>query len=213
VKFNLIDIGSRGVALEPWRERYVNHILTADPEDVDGKKTLAAYSGKRFHYPIAISDIPGKRGFNLCRKSRVSSLYEPDLDVLKDTCYGKNLNRWKISSTVEIECRRLDDILDELNIKFNFLKVDAQGADLDVLKSAGEHLQDIKGIQVECNLLPIYKGAPLAGEIDAFLEDKGFVLVKRWSGPKRKVWEDHLFINREASSEEKRFIRTVYKKV
>lgn len=213
MRFNFVDVGSRAGMPKVWKKEYINHIITFDPEDESGALSLSRYTGKKFHYPIAVFDVTGKRNFYICDSKNVSSLFKPDLSVVKKTCYGNNLHRWKIIDIVEIECRRLDEILEEIGIEFDFLKIDAQGANLNVLKSCGKFLPRFKGIQTECEVMPIYKGGSLIDELDMYLKNRGFIFVKKLppkNNLKSKVWNDYLYVNKDASLEEQNFIKTIY---
>jgi len=76
---------------------------------------------------------------------------------------------------------RLDTFMDSVGLKrIDFLKVDAQGLDLEVVKSAGDRLADIARIQLEATIAPYrqYVGAPEKSTIVDFMESKGFRLVR-----------------------------------
>jgi len=59
------------------------------------------------------------------------------------------------------------------------LKIDTQGMDLAVVKSAGSRLRDIAKITLEVDIkpAPLYAGAPSKDEVLAFLREAGFSLV------------------------------------
>lgn len=213
IKFNFIDVGSKGILDKRWRKEYINHIITFDPSDPTGVDTKTEYSGKRFHYSKAVSNKEGKQKFNVCRKSRVSSLYKPDLNVIKNTYYGNKLENFEIIDIINIDCIRIDTILNNLKINFDFLKVDAQGADLDVLLSCGKYLNEFKAIQIECNLVPIYKNAPTSEEINKFLTNNEFELFKTFSVTKEKgtVWNDQIYFNKNIDKESELVLMGIYK--
>jgi hypothetical protein len=58
----------------------------------------------------------------------------------------------------------------------NLLKIDVQGFELEVLKSAGALLPDFKWIYAECSYVSLYEGQALAGEIVTYLCERGFRL-------------------------------------
>ena len=87
----------------------------------------------------------------------------------------------KVESTVIVPTIRLDTLMNMMGIaEVDFLKIDAQGMDLSVLRSAGTRLRDIKRIVVEVVIAPtpLYHGAPAKQEMVDFLEGAGFGLVK-----------------------------------
>jgi FkbM family methyltransferase len=58
----------------------------------------------------------------------------------------------------------------------NLLKIDVQGFELEVLKSAGPMLSQFEWIYAECSYVPLYEGQALVREIVAFLAERGFCL-------------------------------------
>jgi Methyltransferase FkbM domain len=73
--------------------------------------------------------------------------------------------------------RRLDDVLAEMpGREFDLLKVDVQGAEIDVLRGGVRTLAGIVAIVIELSLLEYNKGAPLIGEVMRWLAEQGFAL-------------------------------------
>lgn len=73
--------------------------------------------------------------------------------------------------------RRLDDVLAEMpGREFDLLKIDLQGAEIDVLRGAGLTLAGVEAIVIELSLLEYNKGAPLIGETMGWLGEQGFAL-------------------------------------
>jgi hypothetical protein len=59
---------------------------------------------------------------------------------------------------------------------FDMLKLDVQGAELDVLRGAARTLAGIEVIVIELSLQEYNKGAPLIAEVMARLDALGFAL-------------------------------------
>lgn len=57
----------------------------------------------------------------------------------------------------------------------DFLKLDVQGYELEVLKGAEQTLKGVRMILAEVNLIDIHKGVPLLSELVAWLNERGFV--------------------------------------
>src|SRR5258707_15700586 len=57
---------------------------------------------------------------------------------------------------------------------FEFLKLDTQGADLDILRGAGPLLDGCLGVEVEVMFAPLYDGQPLFADVDSYLRSRGF---------------------------------------
>lgn len=56
----------------------------------------------------------------------------------------------------------------------DFLKLDVQGYELEVLKGAEEVLRSVEAVMMEVNLIGVYEGAPLAHEAVAYMAARGF---------------------------------------
>jgi len=59
----------------------------------------------------------------------------------------------------------------------DLLKINAQGYDLQVIKSTGELIRKIRRIQLEVQVTPLYKGSASKDEVVEYLEALGFRLV------------------------------------
>ncbi|HWU56039.1 MAG TPA: FkbM family methyltransferase, partial [Rhizomicrobium sp.] len=81
----------------------------------------------------------------------------------------------------------------------NLLKIDVQGFELEVLKSADPVLSRFAWVYVECSYIPLYEGQPLADEVIAYLAARGFALSGRYNvsfiaGTDRPLQADLLFV-------------------
>ena len=123
-------------------------------------------------------------------------------------------DRSSLIETADIECKCLDDVLDESgdHAEYNFMKIDAQGAELAILRGATRLLErECVGLQLELFLLPPYEGAPLMDEVISFLADYGFRVAKKF--PPHGSFDsqqDCLFLRDAVASEPLTTIMTVY---
>jgi len=70
----------------------------------------------------------------------------------------------------------LDGYSRQLRLSPDFLKLDVQGYELEVLKGAESILASVEVVFTEVNHIEIYRGAPLAAELIAWLAARGFAL-------------------------------------
>lgn len=85
-------------------------------------------------------------------------------------------SEWK-GTTRKVPLRTLDSFADDGTItRMDALKIDVQGAELDVLRGATKLLKQCTAIQLEVSFRRVYEKAPLAHEIVAFFAEKGFRL-------------------------------------
>lgn len=128
--------------------------------------------------PVAIAEKDGSADFHLNEFDMASSLLPLNEEALRSWV---GIDSHKVASTVTVPTIRLDTFMEYMEIKkVDFLKIDAQGMDLSVLKSAGSRLHDIARITLETAVasVPLYQGAPSRNEVLRFLEAAGFTLVE-----------------------------------
>jgi FkbM family methyltransferase len=77
---------------------------------------------------------------------------------------------------VELKMFSLDDVLEKKNFENpDFLKLDVQGFELEVLKGATKALTQAEVVLMEVSLIEINKGAPLLSDIIAFMSQHAYV--------------------------------------
>jgi FkbM family methyltransferase len=75
-----------------------------------------------------------------------------------------------------LQQRTLASIVADRGMSFQLLKLDVQGAELDVLRGLGYHLSMVEVIMMEMSLVDYNKGAPLIDAVLSELRRMGFVL-------------------------------------
>lgn len=94
---------------------------------------------------------------------------------------------------VEVEVISLDNYMKDMDkSKYNFLMIDTQGADLDVMKSGPETLKYIDLIMTEFNTAELYEGCGQLGEMEEFLKGHGFKRANTYLT--EFFWGDCVFI-------------------
>jgi FkbM family methyltransferase len=127
--------------------------------------------------PMAVAEKDGLANLHINSFDAASSLLPFNEASLQNWIGGEAL---KVNSTVPVPTIRLDTFMNLAKIEdVGYLKIDTQGADLAVVKSAGERLRDIAKITLEVDVtpVPLYEGAPTKDEIISYLKDVGFSLV------------------------------------
>ena len=89
-----------------------------------------------------------------------SSLYKPNKDAyaLYDL-KKKNYPSFEVSNEIDIECTTIKESLNNLNIKkLDFLKIDTQGAEIEILNGLGNYLPLL--LKIEVQIVPMYENIP-----------------------------------------------------
>lgn len=85
---------------------------------------------------------------------------------------------------IPIQTKKLNDF--KIIDRVDFLKMDTQGSELDILNHGMDVLKDCVAIQLEISYLPLYEDQPCFGEVDVYLRKWGFIPhsfidIKKWS--------------------------------
>ena len=106
-----------------------------------------------------------------------SSMYEPDKESFDlHDLKKKDYENYKVTSSVVIECDTLTNQLKELEInKLDYLKIDTQGAELEILKGIGEYRPLL--VKVEAHFFSMYKNVPSWNKLVSFLYDLNYTLI------------------------------------
>jgi len=130
----------------------------------------------------AVGNRDGEIEMHISNASPCSSVLEPDLHISKypDIVFGK-------TKTVKISR------IDSLNIpQCDFLNIDVQGYELEVLKGASEYLHQVNYVMTEVNRDSTYKNCAMVDELDLFLASYEFTRVETdWAGD---IWGDAFYI-------------------
>lgn len=186
---NVIDVGSAGGLPGEWRNHAyrIRRLLNFEPLD------RAASNRSVISVSAALWRSSEKRDFYVYRgNGSGNSLLEQDVDYVREhfdelrhrgppALARTWFDRAEIIRTVKLETTTLDDVLDSLGrgVRYDFLKVDAQGADLAILQGAERFVnEDCIGIQLEALTIPLLKHVPLLDELDQHLADRGFDRVR-----------------------------------
>ncbi len=99
----------------------------------------------------------------------------------------------KFDQKEEVEMIRLDDFFRGQKNDYNFLAIDVQGYELEVLKGAKEVLKNIDAIISEVNNKETYTNCVLIDELDKFLLEQNFVRQEvMWNSV--GFWGDALYV-------------------
>lgn len=160
----LLDIGARDGLQWPWRDiANIDPIMVEpDPEEAKrlrGKVINAALWSEQKSLQLHVTKSPG-----------ASSVFKPNrafLDQFPESDRFDIVRSIQMNATT-IDALRLDNI--------DFIKIDTQGSELEILRGGQNTLQQVMGIEVEVEFAPMYEGQPLFSDIDSYLRAQGFEL-------------------------------------
>ncbi|MFA6246597.1 MAG: FkbM family methyltransferase [Mucilaginibacter sp.] len=129
---------------------------------------------------------------NGSRELFVSSGHPDDIDPSENWDFGNksssllppkavlNAVKWlKFDTKITVETTTLQNVFIEQRLEIiDFIHMDVQGAELDVLIGAEIYIQKIKMIWLEISETALYKDQPLRQDIEKFMETHSFKLLK-----------------------------------
>lgn len=159
-----LGYGGRIVSFEPLREN-AGIIEAGARDDPSWRVRCTAVGAEAGEVPLRIA---AKTDFSTLRA--VSEYGRTDWE--RET---------EIQEVRPVPVRRLDELwsecLEGMEDPRILLKIDTQGFEREVLVGAGDRLDEIRVLQLEVPVQPIYEGAAGYGELFHFLDDGGFVPV------------------------------------
>ncbi len=110
-----------------------------------------------------------------------SSMYEPDPQTFElHNIKTKDFENYKVTRITEVECDTLANQLSKLEIKtLDYLKIDTQGAELEILKGLGNYRPLL--IKIEAHFFSMYKDVPSWNQLLNKLFEFNYVLID-WKG-------------------------------
>lgn len=204
-----LDAGSQGgfnsdIFFPKLYEKYFDTIL------VDPIKDQTNIDNSRYINKGLWSSKENKKLFVLGKRLGSSSMYEPDQNFLKVSGYKeKDFHLFDVTETKNIECDTISNCLKNLNINYlDYLKIDTQGAELEILKGLGFYKPLL--IKCEVQIHSIYKNTPSWTELLDFLNKLNYIVCDwRSIGPhvtRTPVEMDMVFIPNFLKEEGKRII-------
>ena len=168
----ICDVGASPIDKTEFIDELFNEtfsqIIGFEPNKKEYDKLKTKDPNKKF-YNYAMGDGEDKI-LNICKAPGMSSFLKPNLNYLKKF---HGFEEWaQIISEEKVNTKKLNEI-DE---KIDFLKIDVQGYEYEVLINGLEKLNNVKVIQIETSPFPLYQGEKNSSEIMKLLENSGFML-------------------------------------
>jgi len=190
----VLHVGANtGQELNWYVERKVPRVLWFEPHSKSFailKANIAEYENHEA-FNLGIHDTLQSAALHIASNSAQSS------SILDFGTHRRYYPRIKYIADQKIVLMRMDDFLQTNSIDindFNFLNVDVQGVELNVMKSFGDSLDKLDYIYTEVNKEELYVGVDLLPEIDAYLDGIGFSRVALYMTPKH--WGDALYVKK-----------------
>ncbi len=173
----LIDVGARAGINARWTNllpKFPLRIIGFEPDEAECAALNAKGDAFVKYLPFAVGSKVERRTFHLLESEPSSSLFRPNYAFINRFASAPN---YAIKREIPVTTSTLDDALKQAGIDdVDYLKIDTEGCERDILNGAAETLKNVFAVEVEVWFNQVFSGAPLFRDIDALLAEQGFVL-------------------------------------
>ncbi|MFC1646292.1 FkbM family methyltransferase [Candidatus Omnitrophota bacterium] len=177
-RLTLIDVGAAGGIPSKWNYLIKElNVIAFEPDPREFKKLKGCDNIKYLNY--ALYKHSQDLTYYVTNHAGKSSLLKPNFKVLQEY---EDVDRFRIVKEKTIPAsfvKSIDTVILENSLSdIDFIKLDTQGSDLDILKGGQKKLiPKIFGAQIEVEFIEMYEGQPIFRDIDEFMRGNGFALM------------------------------------
>ena len=161
------------------------------------------------YYPYALGKANEKRKLYITQHPMCCSLYKPNEEFIK---LYNNFEVAYLKKETEIDTISLDYFIDKHDVgNIDFIKIDVQGAELDIFKGGSKALKNVLKIVCEVEFVQHYENQPLFGDVCNYLSQHD-IMFNKFLGlagralkpimlnndpniPSQHIWSDAVFVH------------------
>jgi FkbM family methyltransferase len=180
LRFTICEVGALPIGEEPFYRLLASfpgsRIIAFEPDEaLCEAQNKISRTGVTF-YPIALGRTEEQRDFYVTEHPMCSSLYPPNEALL---LRYNNMEVARLKEVTSVSTVSLDGFVSSQAIgAVDFIKIDIQGAELEVFQGGVSTLAHVLAIVSEAELIEHYVGQPLFGDVCAFLSSQGLQFQK-----------------------------------
>jgi FkbM family methyltransferase len=168
-KFILVDVGATGGLQKEWVSATpLMKVIAFEPRPM----AASLYSEiDAILLDVGLDKIPGERELHVA--GGFSSCLQPDLEVWDRFGWPMPTGQLRVKTTT------LDAVIRDQGLRFvDFLKLDTQGSELDILLGGPLTVRDmVIGMRIETSFIRHYHAQPLFADVDSHVQSQGFDLI------------------------------------
>jgi len=115
-----------------------------------------------------------------------------NLDCTGTSYYKERTRHYKNSIEVKKNTYTLDEVVEDIDKKYDIIKIDTQGSELDIIKGGLKTVQNCSYLIMEVPTLQYNEGSPLFDEIIEYMNNIGF--------SDHEIIEEHKWMDRNENT-------------
>lgn len=175
--FTVVDVGARPIGgqhetyMQLLRDFPGSRVVAFEFDPAECEQFNAQSPPEVRFYPYALGSDNETRPLYITKAPMCCSLYKPNHDVLQRF---QAMDVAQLQRTTEIQTVTLDHVARVEQIgRVDLIKIDIQGAELDVFRGGTGTLTGVSGIVTEVEFVELYENQPLFGDVSAYLAQQG----------------------------------------
>ena len=191
---NFLDIGCAADFDTRWSDLApaLNYVVF-DPDEEECERLSAVpaapFASHRY-FPIAITPETKEYPLFVASQASCSSLLEPNTSFLNRFLFD---HLFEIVGKENIQGISVRDAYPKIGFQPDVLKMDVQGLEIQILKSAPEFFVNTLAVDLDVGFTRNYQGEAVFWEISNWMEENGFLLMDlRLNRVRRKAGNEHL---------------------
>ncbi|WKN44453.1 FkbM family methyltransferase [Tunicatimonas pelagia] len=207
MSLTILDIGARhGIKtifpnfLDPSRYYGLSYLnkknlsfIGVEPDE-DGAIDLRAGGDYDKVISKALYSRKGKQTLYITRQPACSSLLKPDQQAIKENI---DIEWWKdleVINEIKVDTTTLGELCDQYSINPDFIKIDTQGVEYEVVEGGMEYIKNTVAVLAELCEKPWYEGQKDAASFIFLMKNLGFEVVAKNFKPHVPTERDYLFV-------------------
>jgi FkbM family methyltransferase len=146
-----------------------------EPQPVECDRLNGLRLPNRRYLPYALGD-GSVRTLYVTNTAMTTSLLRPNVKLV--SLFHSLGELMQVVATPQITTLRFDDVPELHGLGCDYLKLDTQGSELEILTHATETLRGCLLIETEVSFVPLYEGSPLFADVDRLLRARGFTFLR-----------------------------------
>ena len=174
----VIDAGGRYGIHPTWSDFPGDlNYLAFEPDTEEAERLAETVTRKGYQVlSLALADRPGLRKMYFPRHRGCASFYLPDMNSEWFARYRPG--EGEVDEERDVSTNTVDNVCQELGIATDFLKIDTEGSEFEVLCGASQQLaKNVIGLRTTAYFRSLYKGQKIFPAMHNFLMEKGFFLL------------------------------------